>query len=73
MRRYLDVARPELERAESEGALFLGVLGEALGPPWITERVSAVRRGEPDREERRSHLSRHTMATLMLEGGADIR
>ena len=38
VRRYLDVARPELETAESDGALFLGVLGEALGPPWITER-----------------------------------
>ena len=73
VRRYLDVARPELETAESEGALFLGVLGEALGPPWITERVRRYVEASQIGKKGACHLFRHTMATLMLEGGADVR
>jgi len=73
VRRYLDVARPELETADSEGALFLGVLGEALGPPWITERVRRYVEASQIGKKGACHLFRHTMATLMLEGGADIR
>ena len=53
--------------------LFLTHLGETFTPNRLTQLV----RGYVDRAElgKRGacHLFRHTMATLMLEGGADVR
>jgi integrase/recombinase XerD len=71
--RYLLEVRPELVVKADEGTLFLSALGEALSAKWLTEIVH----GYVDRAElgkRGScHLFRHTMATVMLENGADIR
>ena len=65
--------RPELVVPPDEGVLFLTTLGEPLTPDWLTqmvrEYVSAAELGKSGA----CHLFRHTMATLMLEGGADIR
>ncbi len=55
------------------GALFLTSLGEPLSLMWLTDRVrDYVRRAQLGKEGG-CHLFRHTMATLMLEGGADVR
>ena len=71
--KYLLEARPLLWCAASETTLFLTSSGE----PFSRERLTAlVHRyiDEADIGKRGScHLFRHTMATLMLEGGADIR
>ena len=56
-----------------EGVLFLTQAGEALSSIWLTQ---VVRRyiGRADVGKTGScHLWRHTCATLMLEGGADVR
>lgn len=71
--KYLDECRPELACGRDEGRLFLSRLGEAISPNGLTalvrnyiDQANIGKRGS-------CHLFRHTMATLMLENGADIR
>lgn len=71
--KYLEEARPRLLGGVDDGTVFLGNAGLPLATDYLSELV----RGYIDRAEigkRGScHLFRHTCATLMLEGGADIR
>jgi integrase/recombinase XerD len=73
LERYLRDARPRLVVPPDDGTLFLGATGEELSP----NRLSQLVRGYVDAADlgkRGScHLFRHTVATLMLENGADIR
>jgi integrase/recombinase XerD len=73
IRRYLDEVRPSLVLAPDPGALFLTLEGEPLGCGYLTERVSRYVRDAELGKTGSCHLFRHTCATLMLEGGADIR
>ncbi len=70
--RYLDEVRPQWLDGARERTLFLSPKGGPIRPRALSERMrlyidlSAVgKRGS-------CHLFRHTCATLMLEGGADI-
>jgi integrase/recombinase XerD len=56
-----------------EGFLFLTTLGEPLTPDFLTQSVRRYVIGAGTGKSGSCHLFRHTMATLMLEGGADIR
>lgn len=71
--KYLHEARPELTTSGDEGILFLSRYGQAIGK----NRLTAVIRDYVDKakisKKGSCHLFRHTMATLMLENGADIR
>jgi integrase/recombinase XerD len=70
--RYLVDARPKLTIEPDEGALFLAVEGVALSLQTLTYMMGDyVRRGAG--KPGACHIFRHTMATVMLEGGADIR
>ena len=71
--KYLDVVRPELFVGGSEEALFLTRLGDAMEPDSLTERVRRYVRESGIGKKGACHLFRHAMATLMLEGGADVR
>jgi integrase/recombinase XerD len=73
VRRYVDEARPNLAKYPDRGALFLSASGEALCADWLTRTVRAyVKAGAPAKKGS-CHLFRHSAATLMLEGGADVQ
>ncbi|BBB62270.1 tyrosine recombinase XerD [Undibacterium sp. KW1] len=70
---YLDQSRPQLAWNLQEHTLFLSREGTALNESWLSTTVAQyVKRAELGKHGG-CHLFRHTMATLMLEGGADIR
>ncbi len=53
--------------------MFLGLEGEPLDPAYLTHRVGRYVQAANIGKTGACHLFRHTMATLMLEGGADVR
>ncbi|MGH9170164.1 MAG: site-specific tyrosine recombinase XerC [Acidimicrobiales bacterium] len=71
--RYLQEVRPSLSFPPDDGTLFLTAEGTAISP----DRLSQIARGYVDAsgvpKSGACHIFRHTCATLMLEGGADIR
>jgi integrase/recombinase XerD len=71
--RYLDESRPALVAPPETAALFLSERGDRLELSYLTTHtrryVDAAKLGKRGA----CHLFRHSMATLMLEGGADIR
>jgi integrase/recombinase XerD len=73
VQQYLSQARPQLAWNADDKTLFLSNEGNPLNPMWLS-RVIAQRIERAELGKHGScHLLRHTMATLMLEGGADIR
>jgi integrase/recombinase XerD len=71
--RYLQQTRPRLVMPPDEGILFLTNLGESITPSRLTQLVREYVNAAELEKRGACHLFRHTMATLMLEGGADIR
>lgn len=71
--KYRDDVRPELASGADEGVLFLTTLGEAFEPNRMTQMVRDHVEAAGTGKSGSCHLFRHTMATLMLENGADIR
>lgn len=71
--RYLEEARPMLLTSANEQTLFLSNLGQPLEPDSLTEYVRRYVIAADIGKTGSCHLFRHTMATLMLENGADIR
>ena len=71
--KYLAETRPELACGQDEGRLFLSKLGQAMSPNGLTALVRNYIDKAKIGKKGSCHLFRHTMATLMLENGADIR
>lgn len=73
IRLYLDRARPALVHGRAEHHLFLSWRGRALTGNVLSELVSRYLADAGLGSRGSCHLFRHTVAMLMLEGGADIR
>jgi integrase/recombinase XerD len=71
--RYLARVRLHLVVGRDEGTLFLTRTGEAFNMNWLSRTVGRYIDAACIGKRGGCHLFRHTMATLMLEGGADIR
>jgi len=70
---YLEIARPNLLKDQDDGRLFLSRQGIAFKPDALAARVkSYIKLAEIDTRGS-CHLFRHSVATQMLENGADIR
>jgi integrase/recombinase XerD len=71
--RYKDSVRPTLVVPPDEGRLFLTAEGIPLTEGYLTQKVRTYVDAASLGKRGSCHLFRHTCATLMLEGGADVR
>jgi integrase/recombinase XerD len=73
VRKYLDESRTQLVSEPDDHVVFLSNAGESFSLDYLTEMVRGYVDAANIGKRGACHLFRHTMATLMLEGGADIR
>ena len=71
--KYLDESRPQLVLGDDDGTLFLTDDGHPITPNRMTQLVREYINGSGVSKKGSCHIFRHSMATLMLEGGADVR
>jgi len=73
LERYSNEVRPGLVMPPDDGTFFLAATGEELSPNRLTQLVRGYVNAADTGKKGACHLFRHTMATVMLENGADIR
>ena len=73
MDKYRREARAQLAAEPDDGTLFLTCNGQFLSSDHLSRSVRDYVREAKLTKQGSCHLFRHTMATLMLENGADIR
>jgi integrase/recombinase XerC/integrase/recombinase XerD len=73
LRRYLETARHALGPAREEPALFVSRRGRRLSPSDVRRRLEKWVRETAVAGRISPHTLRHSFATHLLEGGADLR
>jgi integrase/recombinase XerD len=73
LEKYLNEVRPECVVEPDDGIVFLTSMGEPFTPNHLSGLARRYVRAAQIGKSGACHIFRHTMATLMLEGGADIR
>ncbi len=73
LRNYLAAGRPELVGKRPSPALFLNRFGRRLSVRSVSEVVRQAGQAAGIEQTVTPHLLRHTFATHMLDGGADLR
>ena len=71
--RYIYEVRGASARPISGSYLFIGQRGRRISRNRLAQIVKAARESAGITKNGACHLIRHTAATLMLEGGADLR
>lgn len=71
--RYLQEARPKLSRHRDSGHLFLSRRGRGLSRQAFWKRVKHYAQLAGIKKNISPHTLRHSFATHLLEGGADLR
>ncbi len=71
--RYLERARPVLHRQDGEQALFLSKTGRPLSTSDVRRRLRVWTRQAEIQGGVSPHALRHSFATHLLDGGADLR
>jgi len=71
--KYRDTARPEWVVGRDGGGLFLNSMGDPMDLAHLSNLVREYVDKAGIGKQGSCHLFRHTMATLMLENGADTR
>jgi integrase/recombinase XerD len=70
---YIDEDRPKLSHGKKESALFLNARGERLTRQGFWQKLKEYARTAGLNEHISPHTLRHSFATHMLSGGADLR
>lgn len=73
VRKYIEESRPRLISESDDKVVLLSNAGARFSLDYLTEMVRGYVEAAKIGKHGACHLFRHTMATLMLEGGADIR
>jgi integrase/recombinase XerD len=71
--RYVAQARPEWAPSPDHGGIFLTPAGKPARPDGLTSMTRSYIEAAGVKKRGACHIFRHTMATAMLENGADIR
>lgn len=71
--KYVSDSRPHLVNEPDDNTVFLSNAGEPMSLDYLTQLVATHVDAAQIGKRGACHLFRHTMATLMLENGADIR
>jgi len=73
LERYLEVARPKLVKPRTGSELFLSQWGRGLSRKTFWVMIKKTARLAGIDKPVKPHLLRHSFATHLLEGGADLR